>query len=325
MLRIPAIISLSLAAAAPCFAWGGDGHRIVATIATSYLTEDVAKQVHDLLGDQTVADAATWADDMRSDPKYDWIKPYHYIDLPRNAQSVDMKRDGAEGKQVISGILKYREVLRDTSRPKEERLEALRLLFHFVGDVHQPFHVSYTDDKGGNMLSVLAWGKKSNMHRVFDSDLISRRLKDTKGGWATMSADLRNAITDAQRKQWSSAADPVIWANESFSITRQAYSKAPNARTGVDDAYWKEWMPTVNLRLEMAGVRLAALLNDALKAPGSSGSPAAGGAKKPATKQSTQKQPTEKQPTEKQPTQPEVSPSAPAVPPPSKDPAPSTP
>ena len=316
MSRIPALISVTLAVTAPCLAWGGDGHRIVATIATSYLTEDAARQVHDLLGDQTVADAATWADDMRSDPKYDWIKPYHYIDLPRNAQSVDMKRDGADGKQVISGILKYRDVLRDTSRPKEERLEALRLLFHFVGDVHQPFHVSYTDDKGGNMLSVLAWGKKSNMHKVFDSELISRRLKDTKGGWATMSADLRNAITDAQRKQWSSAADPVTWANESFSITRQAYSKAPNARTGVDDAYWKEWMPTVNLRLEMAGVRLAALLNDALKAPGSSGGSPAGGAKRPAAKQPSQTS---------QPSQPAVSPSAPAVPPPSKDPAPSAP
>ena len=101
------------------------------------------------------------------------------------------------------------------------------------------------------------------MHRVFDSDLIGRRLKDTKGGWATMSADLRTAITDKQRSEWAASRDPLAWANESFELTRRAYREQPDPRTGIDDAYWKRWMPVVNQRLAMGGVRLAEVLNDA--------------------------------------------------------------
>ena len=255
-------------ACAPCFAWGDDGHKIVATIATSQLSEPAQQALRDLLGDETVADAAVWADKMRSDTQYDWIKPLHYINVPRNATSLDMSRDGNDGKQVVSSILKYRDILKDTTKPKEERLLALRLLIHFVGDLHQPFHVSYKDDLGGNKLMVQAFGRKSNMHKVWDSELIQRRLKDTKGGWATMSADLRQSITPAELKKWTASADPAVWANESFSITRTLYRDAPNAKTGVDDAYFRQWLPTLNTCLEVGGVRLGALLNDAL-APGS--------------------------------------------------------
>jgi hypothetical protein len=140
----------------------------------------------------------------------------------------------------------------------------VRLLFHFVGDIHQPFHVSYKEDLGGNKLTIQAFGRKSNMHKVWDSDLIQRRLKDTKGGWAVMSADLRESITVPERKKWTISADPAVWANESFGITRQLYSTAPTGKAGIDDVYYKQWLPTLNTCLEVGGVRLAALLNDAL-------------------------------------------------------------
>jgi hypothetical protein len=250
----------------PCFAWGDDGHKIVATIATSQLSEPAQRALRELLGDETVADAAVWADKVRSDAQYDWIKPLHYINVPRNATSLDMARDGNDGKQVVTSILKYRDILKDTTKPKEERLLALRLLIHFVGDLHQPFHVSYKEDLGGNKLTVQAFGRKSNMHKVWDTDLIQRRLRDTKGGWATMSADLRQAITDDQRKAWAASTNPVDWANESFAITLQLYAKAPG-NDGVNDDYYKQWNATLNARLQAAGVRLGAMLNDTLKAP----------------------------------------------------------
>jgi len=269
LLSIPVAVAVAASAAcAPCFAWGDDGHKIVATIGTAMLTEDAQKALRDLLGDETVADAAVWADKMRSDPQYDWIAPLHYINVPRNATSLDMARDGNGGVQVVSSIIKYRDILKDTSRSKDERRLALRLLIHFVGDLHQPFHVSYKEDLGGNKLTVQSFGKKSNMHKVWDSELIRRRLNDTKGGWATMSADLRQSITPEQLKKWTASTDPAVWANEAFSITRLLYRDAPDARTGVDDAYFQRWQPTLNECLKVGGVRLGTLLNDAL-APGS--------------------------------------------------------
>jgi hypothetical protein len=250
----------------PCFAWGDDGHKIVATIATSQLSEPAQRALRELLGDETVADACCWADEVRSNRQYDWIKPLHYINVPRGATSVDMQRDGAKGEQVVTSIAKYRDILKDTSRSKAERAEALKLLLHFVGDVHQPMHVSFKEDLGGNKLTVTSFGKKSNMHKVWDTDLIQRRLRDTKGGWATMSADLRQAITDDQRKAWAASTNPVDWANESLAITLQLYAKAPG-NAGVNDDYYKQWNATLNARLQAAGVRLGAMLNDTLKAP----------------------------------------------------------
>ena len=265
MRAFPTILSLLLIAPT-CFAWGGEGHRIVGSIAAAQLDKSTAKLVAELLDDQTVADAACWADEVRSDRQYDWIKPLHYINVPRGATSVDMQRDGAKGEQVVSSIAKYRDILKDTSRPKAERAEALKLLLHFVGDVHQPMHVSYKEDLGGNKLTVTSFGKKSNMHKVWDTDLIQRRLRDTKGGWATMSADLRQAISEDQRKAWAASTNPADWANESFAITMQLYAKAPG-NDGVDDAYYKQWSPTLDARLQAAGVRLGTMLNEALKAP----------------------------------------------------------
>ena len=84
-----------------------------------------------------------------------------------------------------------------------------------------------------------------------------------------MSADLRESITVPERKKWTASADPAVWANESFGITRQLYSTAPTGKAGIDDVYYKQWLPTLNTCLEVGGVRLAALLNDALD-PGAS-------------------------------------------------------
>ncbi|MDZ4754564.1 MAG: S1/P1 nuclease [Phycisphaerae bacterium] len=265
--RLIAHLVLLALLVAPCLGWGAEGHKIVGTIASAALTEDVAKKVRDLLGEQSIADACCWADEIRSDARYDWVKPLHFINVPRDASKIDLHRDGLDGQQVVSAITKYRDIVKDVSRPKSERAEALRLLLHFVGDIHQPFHVSYKEDRGGNMLSLSAFGEKSNIHRVWDTDLIRRRLRDTKGGWAVMSADLRQAISDDQRRKWTTGLDPEMWANESLTLTRELYANLPTLPNDVDDVYYKRWMPTVNERLEAAGVRLGAMLNEILDAP----------------------------------------------------------
>ncbi|MBX3354642.1 MAG: S1/P1 nuclease [Phycisphaeraceae bacterium] len=274
---------------APALGWGFEGHRIIATIASSEFTDTTAKAIRELLGETSVADASVWADEVRSDPKWDWIKPLHYINVPRDATRIDMGRDGADGQQIVSTILTYREVLADPTKSSEERLLALRLVLHMVGDVHQPLHVSYRDDLGGNKLTLKAFGRNSNLHRAWDTDLIQRRLKDTKGGWPVMSADLRQAIKPAQRTQWLREREPIAWANESLAITRRIYSRLPKAPSDIDDAYFREWMPVVNERLQAAGVRLGALLNDALDP--ASRTPAQGREKRPSRPSGSGKDP----------------------------------
>jgi len=275
-LFVGALLSLCIAAT-QAFAWGSEGHRIIGTIASANFDDATAKAVRELLGEVSVADACCWADEIRNDSQYDWIKPLHYINVPRKAERVEMSRDGADGQQIISTIIKQRDILKDAKASKEERLLALRLLLHMVGDIHQPLHVSYKDDLGGNKLTLQAFGRKSNLHRAWDTDLIQRRLKDTKGGWPVMSADLRQAITDEQRAQWSKSLEPIAWANESLTITRRVYANMPKAPDDIDDGYYRQWMPTVDERLQAAGIRLAVLLNAALSSttPRADGEPEA--------------------------------------------------
>ena len=122
-------------------------------IAWSYLTPTAKAAVAKLLendGDGTLSEAATWADRIKSDRKWDWAKPLHYANVQAGAETFDLKRDCPESGCVVSAIIKYRDVLSDKKATDAKKLEALKFIAHFVGDIHQPLHVSRAKDRGGN-------------------------------------------------------------------------------------------------------------------------------------------------------------------------------
>lgn len=260
--------SVVLIVASRALAWGEYGHRIIGHIAYHFADDTTKATLKDLLGDESLADAGCWADEIRSDPKYDWVKPLHYVNVPRDAQSYDAKRDCETGQCVVAAIETYSAVVADRSKPKAERVEALKLLVHFIGDIHQPLHVSYAKDRGGNSIDVTAFGKKSNLHRVWDTDLIKHRMK---GGWPILAADLRQAITEQDRTAWEAATDPATWANESLAITRSLYEHLPSD-AGVGEEYYRQHISTVEERLKTAGIRLSATLNRSLASIATAGS-----------------------------------------------------
>ncbi len=138
---------------------------------------------------------------MRSDHTYDWIKPLHYINVPRGADHVDLARDCPGGQCVAGAIIKYRDMLKDPQATPEDKLLALRLLVHFVEDLHQPMHVGYADDKGGNMITLTLLGKPTNLHAVWDSGIIEDRLAGK--GWKPWAESLTKRITPEQQAAWS--------------------------------------------------------------------------------------------------------------------------
>jgi ankyrin repeat protein/S1-C subfamily serine protease len=248
--------------AAPCLGWGPDGHRIIGDIATKYLSAKSKAAIKELLGEQTLADAGNWADEIRKDPQYDWVKPLHYINVPRDAAKVDLKRDCPDDKCVLGAINHYAAVLKDKSATHDDKVIALKLLVHFVGDVHQPLHVSYEDDRGANSIKTRVFDqpKERNLHAVWDETLIERRMN---GDRSAMEEAMLKQVTDAKLKKWRAATNPVEWANESLTITRQLYKDVPpNGQVmTIDEAYYAKHIDTVEDRLTAAGVRLAAMLN----------------------------------------------------------------
>lgn len=250
-----------LAVSARAFAWGSDGHQIVAAIAEQRLSDEARAAVTELLDGQTMSEVSSWADRVRRQEEYRWTGPMHYANLAPGATKFDLARDcapaddGAPG-CVVSAIERYRGVLEDDAATHEAKAEALRFLIHFVGDVHQPLHVSFERDRGGNSVKVVFLGQESNLHRVWDEQLIESRALP----WAVYAEALSGKITVDQQLAWAEM-DPAVWATESYQL---AVSNAYAVPAGgvLDEAYVSRNIGVVETRLSQGGVRLALVLNE---------------------------------------------------------------
>ena len=135
---------------------------------------------------------------------------------------------------------------------------ALKFLVHLVGDIHQPLHVGRREDRGGNLIQVQWFGEPSNLHKVWDEQLIEAE----KLSFSEFAAFL-TPPTAAEVEAWQQATDPRLG-------TRGHASAAPGVchwRWTVGLRLYLKQMPTVKARLLRAGVRLAGLLNTIFAAP----------------------------------------------------------
>jgi len=153
-------------------AYDAVGHRIIADIAYNNLTDKARSQVDKILGKRGIVYEATWADEVRSDEKYAYSYQWHYQDLDDNITSADIKKllnnPAAEGEHLFFAL----DSLTRRLRVDRKDAEALKFMVHFVGDLHQPLHMGRKDDKGGNKIDFNWFGRKTNLHAVWDGSLI---------------------------------------------------------------------------------------------------------------------------------------------------------
>lgn len=255
-------------------AWGSDGHRAIGEIASHYLSPEAEEKVALLLEPgpyATLAAAGYWADaHARLYRAYDEYLRRHYVNVDPSATAIDLARDCPED-CVLTAIGVLTERLRDLGRPRWERAQDFRFLVHFVEDVHQPLHVVHPDGRGGNRIEVTVYGEEMNLHSAWDWGLIEHRLEAleaARGGsspsipaWRQWAYELRLSIEPAQVREWSSEIDPVVWATEGIEPARELTF---DVQTGdaLDGAYYAAALPVVERRIQMAAVRLAALLNE---------------------------------------------------------------
>ncbi|WP_346840000.1 S1/P1 nuclease [Microbulbifer sp. SAOS-129_SWC] len=250
---------LLLLAAQNVFAWGADGHRVVGEIAWRYLHEDTRNTVTELLhsaGEPSLAEAATWADRIRSNPDYDWAAPLHYVSLPQQWHGYRAARDCPPAGCILEAIDHFSAVLAKPSATESARAEALLFLTHFVGDLHQPLHTGRATDRGGNDIAVSFFGFATNLHAVWDTAIPAGFILD----WREYAAAQLAEITPQQRADWL-ASTPADWAAESHAL---AYRNAYTGKTVLGEDYYRRNRPVVEQRLRQAGVRLAGLIERSL-------------------------------------------------------------
>ncbi|XP_031249430.1 endonuclease 1-like [Pistacia vera] len=171
-------------------AWSKEGHIMTCRIAQSLLESEAAHAVENLLPDYANGDLSAlcvWPDQVRHWYRYRWTSSLHFIDTPDEACTFEFSRDchdshGVKDMCIVGAIqnftsqlLHYRE---GTSDRRHNMTEALLFLSHFLGDVHQPMHVGFTSDEGGNTIELRWFRHKSNLHHVWDREIILTALKD---------------------------------------------------------------------------------------------------------------------------------------------------
>jgi endonuclease G len=241
-------------------AWGPDGHRIVCQIAWDNLSENARSAIDALRGDEATtepfAEACNWADKIRSDPSFDWAKPLHFLDVPRDSNDPPADHCPAAG-CVLSGIARFEAVLRDQNASPIDKLQALKFVGHFIGDLHQPLHLGNTEDLGGNNITVTFFGTSTKLHALWDSGLIRRDFSERGRDWAELASRLESQASEQEKREWQKGT-PAEWAVESHLLARRnAYRNARTSGAHLANAYYTRNIQVVYTQLQRGGVRLA--------------------------------------------------------------------
>ncbi len=235
------------------FWWGQIGHRATGWIAQDLLSAQARQAVDRVLEGNSLAEVSTWMDEVRSDPSFDYMGPWHYVTLPPGQTYQTVEK--AEGGDVLWALDKVVSELKAGGLSPEQEAINLKVLVHLIGDVHQPLHVGNGTDRGGNDVQVEWFGNRSNLHRVWDSEMInSKQLSFTE-----LADFIDDGLDETVIEEWQST-HWYDWAMESQSLLDQVYDLPENGRLSYE--YMFKNFNAVQLRLLQAGVRMAGVIND---------------------------------------------------------------
>lgn len=237
-------------------AWGPTGHRAVGLIAERHISPRTRTALAALMGTESLARASTWSDEIRSDPAWAKREPnapmWHYINATPDQDTL-IRPDSPDN--IWSAIERFQAVLADDAQSVEDRRIAVRWLTHLVGDAHQPLHTGYAEDRGGNRVDVMFFDTRSNLHRVWDEDLIEHSQLSY-----TELVDFIDHATPEQETAWRSASVGT-WLQESRDLLAGTYEFDSSF---LSYGYVWQHTPIVQRRILQAGHRLAEVLDAAL-------------------------------------------------------------
>lgn len=278
MLRPLLLISIVFTPA--LYPWGIRGHRIVARVAENHLTENARKKVAELLKEDTLTKVANEPDTYRSNSKWKCASPFHYTSIEDKDNYLKSEKN-AQG-DIVLALFHFEDMLRDKKSSAAQRALALKWIVHLVGDIHQPLHVGRACDRGGNSTRVNWFKDKTNLHKVWDVELINYE----ELSFSEYAAEIDKADEKTQGL-WKDSTY-LDWAAESQAARAQVYTcigkdgccadskakggcktettafnscEANSPEINLEFAYVEKNRALVNSQLLKAGIRLASLLN----------------------------------------------------------------
>lgn len=252
---IAALLLVALAAAPPAGAWSFKGHQTIGELAEQQLSAPTLAAVRELLKDEpsnSLAAVSTWPDEVRSEDAWRHTGRWHFVNFPQDDCRYRPRRDCADGQCIVAALEAQRAVLRNASSPRQQRIEALKFVTHFVGDIHQPLHAGYGFDRGGNDTQIRFNRMGSNLHALWDGLLVDTLELDRP---ALIQHLTRVPLPEHGGVGRGAAAR---WAEQSCALIESA--RIYPEKRFIDRSYVERSRPLAEAQMRMAATRLAAAL-----------------------------------------------------------------
>lgn len=253
MMRV-AVVAVMAAVALSAAAWSQKGHDVVAHIAERHLTPSTQAAVDSLLEGRHLVYWANWLDNASHTPEYAYTKTWHYRNVDEG-QTLETAPENPNG-DVIKGIRYAVRVLSDSSQTQANRLLALKILVHLVGDMHQPMHMGHLSDLGGNRTKVKYFGRDTNLHSVWDGSLVESAHKWSYTEWA----DQIDLPMKPEQQVLLLSGNVADWARRGVENAAEVYRATPDG-TSLSYNDVARWTPMIEESLLLGGHRLAHILN----------------------------------------------------------------
>ena len=241
-------------------AWGKDGHSAIGILAMTQLQADARHELGNIVNpqdEQAMVEACNWPDVIRETEEGASTGPQHYINIPRGDFDYLQSRDCPDGQCATEAIKHYARELANREIGKEQRWQAFAWLCHVVGDLHQPLHCGFADDRGANNFEIVVRGEQMNLHGFWDHELIDQYVGDRHM--------LVGLLGKSRPVPGSSAwTEETVndWTNESHELARfQVYPE----NTVIDEPYEQASWKLAQQRLNLAASRLAWIINTVLQ------------------------------------------------------------
>ncbi|MEO5789233.1 S1/P1 nuclease [Gelidibacter sp.] len=233
--------------------WGATGHRVVGAIADQYITNKTKRQIKKILNHQSLALVSTFSDDIKSDPRYKEFESWHYVNMDFD-QTYETSKKNPAG-DLVTGIAYCKTVIKDPNATDADKAFYLKMLVHLVGDLHQPLHIGRLEDRGGNDIKVHWFYKDTNLHRVWDSQM----LDGDKMSYSEFAANAD--FLSKKQVKFLQQGSVIDWVNETQNLAKTIYASVGPGEN-LSYAYSYKFMDVARSQLQIGGIRLAKVLNE---------------------------------------------------------------
>ena len=230
------------------YAWGKRGHELVAQVAFHFLDDSTQQIVKKYLGNLSIEEAANWMDNERSNSYYNYMRTWHYLDMDKGENYTPSTE-----RNILTVLHSAIVELKDYKTMKRKEVKyRLLLIFHLIGDLHQPLHTGYAIDKGGNTIQVTSPYVGGNLHSVWDTQIIEYKNITLDSCMQTYSTLDTTQVIEIKK------INELKWMYQSRSLLDTVYSFQNDF---LDKNYIDSNTDVIKKQLVMGGLRLASLLS----------------------------------------------------------------